>query len=116
MTLPSDSRWRVFRARTLFRSAVILAFALTLAQIGALAHAYSHLQTTAGKPDRVVQHATLCGDCATFGSVLTTSGSATAGALLTVAPPSHSPNDFSISCVNTAARHFFQAQGPPALR
>jgi hypothetical protein len=95
---------------------VILAFALTLAQIGALAHAYSHLQTTAGKPDRVVQHAALCGDCATFGSVLTPSGTATAGAALTIAPLSDAPNEISSSCVSIAARHFFQAQGPPALR
>lgn len=116
MAMPSDSRWRVFRARTLFRSAVILAFALTLAQIGAIAHAYSHIQSSAGKPDRVVQHATLCGDCATFGAVLTPSGTATAGALLTIAPPSNSPNDFSVSCVNNTARHFFQSQGPPAFR
>lgn len=116
MTGGLQPRWRVFRGRHLFRSAVILAFALTLAQIGALAHAYSHLQTAAGKLDRVVQHATLCGDCATFGAVLTTNGTANAGAYLAVAPPLHSPNDISTGSVNAAARHYFQAQGPPTLR
>jgi len=104
----------VFRHWHRFRSVLLLTLALNLAQVGAMAHAYSHATTSRG-PDRVVVHASLCGQCTAFGVVLlpgvaTSSGGAPA-----------MPAAFSLSSEHggtpaaVGRRHHFEAQGPPAL-
>jgi len=108
--------WTVFRARTLSRSTIVLAFALFLAQIGALAHAYSHLTVAGGAPDRTVLHSSLCGDCATFGAVLTPGGYTAASIALPIALLIDTVDELPSSAVSNEARHHFQAQGPPPLR
>jgi hypothetical protein len=100
----------------LSRSSFILAVALLLAQIGALAHAYSHLQTAGGAPDRTALHSSLCGDCATFGAVLTPGGYTAASIALPIAHLIDPVDELASSPITNAARHFFQAQGPPTLR
>ena len=106
----------VFRARTLLRSAILLAMALSFAQVGALAHAYSHLQKSSGAPDRAPIHATLCGDCATFGAVLVPGGSPATGIALPIAPPAEGIEALFLTDATRGVRHHFQAQGPPTLR
>jgi hypothetical protein len=106
----------VIRTRNLLRSALLLAFALTLAQVGALAHGYTHWQAGAGSPDRAAPHSSLCGDCATFGAVLVPSGSTGATVTLPVAAPVEFIVESFPARASSALRHHFQAQGPPALR
>jgi hypothetical protein len=106
----------VIRARSLFRSALLLAFALTLAQVGALAHGYSHVKSDSGGPDRTAVHAWLCGDCATFGAVLIPGSSPSFSFTLPVASRSDAIDTLFLTRSALALRHYFQAQGPPVLR
>ena len=106
----------MIRTRNLFRSALLLAFALTLAQAGALAHGYTHWQTAGGGPDRAAPHSSLCGDCATFGAVLVPGGSSTATLTLPLAAPAENLNESFPALASSVQRHHFQAQGPPSLR
>jgi hypothetical protein len=105
----------VIRARTLFRSALLLAFALTLAQIGALAHTYTHWQNGSGNPDRTALHSALCGECTSFGAVLVPGGSPGAALTLPVAEQVDTFAAPSFGGASAAPRHHFQAQGPPSL-
>ena len=61
----------MFRHWHRLRSVLFLAIALQFAQVGAMAHALSHDPSRLRLPDRVALHASLCGECATFGAVLT---------------------------------------------
>ena len=94
----------------------VLAVALLLAQFGALAHAYSHLQSTKRMPDRTALHSALCADCSTFGTLLTPGGTASVGAALPVTQPAGVVADFSSRPDLDQTRHFFQAQAPPTTR
>ena len=105
----------MIRARTLFRSALLLAFALTLAQIGALAHGYTHWQSGSGNPDRAALHSTLCGECASFGAVLVPGGSPGDAVTLPVAAQADTFTDLFLGGASVAPRHHFQSQGPPSL-
>jgi hypothetical protein len=106
----------VFRDRTTFRSVIVLTIALVFAQIGALAHAYSHLKSNAGNPDRAALHTSLCGDCANFGAVLMPAGASAACVLLPIRPVCVCVDPQSTALASNATRHYFQAQGPPTLR
>jgi hypothetical protein len=105
----------VRRARILLRSALLLAFALTLAQIGAMTHGYTHWQSGSGNPDRAALHSTLCGECASFGAVLLPGGSPGAAVTLPVMAQTGTFTDPSLGGAFIAPRHHFQSQGPPSL-
>ncbi|MBS0613020.1 MAG: hypothetical protein JSS24_07600 [Proteobacteria bacterium] len=93
--------------------ALLLALALNLAQVGAMAHAYSHATTPRG-PDRIAVHASLCGECMVFGVVLLPGVAASAGCAPAL------PASFSLASEDGGTlaalgpRHHFEAQGPPA--
>lgn len=103
----------MFRHWHRLRSVLLLALALNLAQVGAMAHAYSHGTAPRG-PDRIVVHASLCGECTVFGVVLLPGVAASAGCVPAL-PASFSPsseNGGPFAAVGS--RHHFEAQGPPA--
>ncbi|MFO1466219.1 MAG: hypothetical protein U1F35_07260 [Steroidobacteraceae bacterium] len=104
----------MFRHWHRLRSVLFLAIALQFAQVGAMAHALSHDPSRLRLPDRVALHASLCGECATFGAVLTPGAAPSmveARAAAPTATPVASP---ACACISSSARHHFEAQGPPA--
>ncbi len=106
----------MFNGRTSIQTAIVLAIALTIAQIGALAHGYSHLQNPGGGPDRTALHSALCADCASFGAVLAPGAASADGFAVPIGSVAGIIEDHPTLCRTDAIRHYFEAQGPPSLR
>jgi hypothetical protein len=112
----SSIEWFVFKAKPQYRFSVLLAFALAIAQFGAMAHAYSHLHHDQGAIDYGGLHAARCGDCASFSAVLAP-GAMVARIQTLPFDSTHTLVQAGFaSSISVAVRHYFQAQGPPRLR
>ena len=100
-----------------FRIAALAALALFVAQLGAIAHAYTHQPSTRSSTYQLTRNShEVCGDCLNFAPLL-----ATAGAPATLpfslqhgqsAPPSIAPASFLDHRTYLA----FRSRAPPATR
>jgi hypothetical protein len=100
------------------RIALIMAVALLIAQIGAMAHAYSHvpaLQPTSAHQSSQGSH-DLCSDCLAFAPLLSAAG--TPAALPAVEPQGPSPavQATHYSLVDRSLNLAFRSRAPPAPR
>jgi hypothetical protein len=58
------------------RLALFMALALLVAQLGAQAHAYSHIRADSHATDQLYDHGSVCADCVAFAPLLAAAGGA----------------------------------------
>jgi hypothetical protein len=99
--------------RVEFRIAVIAGLALFIAQLGAIAHAYTHQPATAYQ--QTTKSHDLCGDCLNFAPSLTPAGTPTAAPFAPQhsqsAPPPQLPGSSLVHRTYLA----FRSRAPPVI-
>jgi hypothetical protein len=106
------------RHRIDFRIALIAALALIVAQVGAMAHAYTHVPKVSqisGQLPAPADHQ-VCGECLNFAPLLAAAGAPTLPVY--VQPPAHGPVTSAqpasrLSCKPLLA---FRSRAPPSTR
>jgi hypothetical protein len=98
------------------RLALLLAAALLFAQLGAQAHAYSHIRTGSHVAGQLDFHTSQCFDCLSFAPLL--AGAGTPGPLpgLAVHGVPAAPDADVTTSVIVAPAHAFRSRAPPSGR
>jgi hypothetical protein len=96
------------------RIALMLTMALLIAQFGAQAHAYSHLQAGSVPTDQLDSHGKLCSDCLSFAPLLATAGSPSH--LFAIAPQGvvAAPDGAVASLITRSPTLAFRSRAPPS--
>jgi hypothetical protein len=102
------------RKTTNLRVALMMAMALLIAQFGAQAHAYFHLQARSVATDQLDSHGKLCSDCLSFAPLLATAGSPSH--LFAIAPHGvvAAPDVAVASLITRSPALAFRSRAPPS--
>jgi len=98
------------------RLALFMALALLFAQLGAQAHAYSHLRADSHASDQLYDHGSVCADCLAFAPLLATAGG---NGHVPVAAPAGVVAAPSAAIPTLAARTptpAFRSRAPPSIQ
>jgi hypothetical protein len=106
---------RRLKATQEFRVALIAALALIFAQLGAMAHAYSHAPetTSTSSPQSKLGIHDLCKDCLNFAPLLSAAGAPTALPFALPQPCSMAPQAQIACLVEHKSRLAFRSRAPP---
>jgi hypothetical protein len=98
------------------RIALMMAMALLIAQFGAQAHAYSHLQASPHSTEQLDSHGRLCSECLSFAPLLATAGSP--AHLSAIAPQGvvTAPSAAVASLIARSPIPSFRSRAPPSIQ
>jgi hypothetical protein len=107
---------KILSRKANLRVALLIAWALLIAQLGAQAHAYSHIHADSHAAGQIDYHTGQCFDCLSFAPLLASAGGPSQ--LLVVVPQGvTAAPDAAVSTLTTATpAHAFRSRAPPSTR
>ena len=92
---------------------LLLAFALVVAQLGAITHAYTHMRLGADPQGIAAKTSHSCPDCQSFSPLLAGAGTSSNTLTLLHLQAETAPQALLAPLVAEAPRHSFQSRAPP---